>query len=198
MKRILYIEDQPFIDSSNLQFIETAKYFRERYNIDISFLFFWTRSCPNENILPILQYENLEYSVINYECNCKANEVEIQRIINDKTEQYEANIVQTGFIYRYMNTLISDDFKTYAYYSMPGQDIYMKQFGNMEIISKMTNMIVSYDLLDEYDNKPEVQCDNTIILPNTIPAVYFKNHKYGSIALDKHMESYYKLYFGGK
>ena len=198
MKKILYIEDQPFIDGPNLQFIETAKYFREKYNIDIAFLFFWTRSCPNENILPILQYENLEYTVVNIECNCKANDIDIKRVLNDKIEQYEIDIVQTGYIYRYMDTLISNEFKSYAYYSLAGQDITMKQFGNMDIVSKMTNMIVSYNLLDEYDNIPEMQCNNSIIIPNTISAYDFKENKYNSIELKRHMESYYKFYFGGK
>lgn len=190
--KIAYIADEPRIDAVNLQFLETAK--KLKPDFEFKFFFLSDKSCKESNIIDLIKEIECEYIVYDIECGCKSKYDEANIYFISELDKFKTDIVQTGFCLKYLECCLSNKYKSYGIFFKNNQDYIFNNIpGNLDIISKFNNIIITYDILDYYDNL-NFKLENEIILPNTINTYRFLNSNFNGIELKSHMKSYSDLY----
>jgi hypothetical protein len=193
--KILYISDEPKKDEINYQFLKTADYFYNNFDSEFSFIFLSQKTCKNNNIIDEIKNIGCEQLIFDVDCGCKSKYDEAVKYIDEKIKIFKPNVIQIGLMLKIPDIIISNN-KSYCMYFRRGIEFALNSKINIDIVKKLTGVILTYDVLDYYDsdNYNGMKFDNGIIIPNTIETLYFKNTYYNNIELEKHMKSYYDLY----
>lgn len=190
--KIAYIADEPKIDAVNLQFLETAKLLKNE--IEFIFFFLSDKSCKDNNIIKQIQDIGCEYHIHDVDCGCKSKYNEASNYFDNKLKELEINIVQIGFMVKYLDCFKNKSRKNYGIFFKKGQDhIFEKVPDNLEIINTLDKIIITFDVLDYYDDLKS-KMNNEIILSNTLNTSDFLNLSQSQVKIDSHMNAYRNFY----
>jgi len=188
--KIVYLSDEPRNDDVNHQFLTSATEMRENFGVDSRFLFFSSKSCKENNIIGKLNENRLENFVLEAECGCRKNISKIENFVLDMMQDFNADVLQIGWMLKYFPVVISENWKTIGlFFSERQKQIFVQ---NKDVLSNMPN-IITYDVihLKENDILPDF---NFRCIGNTIETKYFLNSNFSQIELTNHIRKYYEFY----